>query len=327
MVELKEKILVYWKNNEDLGRRLAEVGARSGVVLFLSYMAASTVSSFLIGFISGPAIQPIRSVGLQADRPDVRKTLNYRQVRKDVVKRNIFNSTGELPDESDPSANQERPMAEFNVNDKCNKSSLPLELVGIIYSANPASALASVKEKGYNIADIYRAGDPILGHEAANVYAVQPSRLVINNNGVKECLEIKSQKGRSFSSSPTRTTTEPVKSDPPPSDDLATVQLESSFVEESLGPGFAKILESGRLVPYNRDGSMIGFKLIGVKAKSLWKKAGLNSGDVITSVNGVSMAQPDKGFEFYTALQNEREIRVEYLKKGKSPSNISIEIK
>ena len=30
-------------------------------------------------------------------------------------------------------------------------------------------------------------------------------------------------------------------------------------------------------MPYNRDGAMIGFKLIGVKGKSLWKKAGLTT--------------------------------------------------
>ena len=327
MDEIREKVLLYWKNNEDFVRRVLEASTRAGVVLFLSYLAASTVSSFLIGFVSGAAIQPIRGQKVKAVRPDVRKTLNYREVRKDVLKRNVFNSSGELPDESDPTSNQNSPIAEFNVNDKCKKSSLPLELVGIIYSANPETALASVKEKGYSIADIYRAGDAVAGHEQAVVYAVQPNRLVLNNSGVKECLEIKVKKGRSFSSSPSPSEKKPVKSDSDPADGLSTVQLQSSFVEEALGPGFAKILESGRLVPYNRDGSMIGFKLIGVKAKSLWKKAGLNSGDVITSVNGESMAQPDKGFAFYESLQNEREIRVEYLKRGKTPSNISIEIK
>ena len=285
------------------------------------------MSSFLISFISGPAIKSQKSIGLRPERPDVRKSLNYREVRKLVVGRNLFNSEGELPDESDPEANQSLPISEFNENSKCTKSSLPLELVGIIYSVNPVNALATVKEKGYTIADIYRAGDVIVGREEALVHAVQPSRLVINNNGVKECLEIKAKKGRSFSNSPSERPAAPVKSEPSGSDGLSTVQLESSFVEEELGPGFAKILESGRLVPYNRDGTMIGFKLIGVKANSLWKKVGLSSGDVVKSVNGQSMAQPDKGFAFYEALQSEREIRVEFLKRGKTPSNISIEIR
>ena len=327
MAELKEKALLYYKNNSEVLLQAANISSRTFVVLFLSYMAASTVSSFLISFVAGSAIKPIRMGPVVAERPNVRKSLNFREVRKDVVARNIFNSEGELPDETDTGFEKAKPVAEFDMNAACAKSNLPLELIGIIYSPNPNSALASVKEKGYSIADIYRAGDEIIGNEQALVHSVQENRVVLNNNGVKECLEIKFKKGASFAKSPKSSGSKPVKSDADSSDGLSTVQFESSFVEEALGPGFAKILESGRLVPYNRDGSMVGFKLIGVKGSSLWKKSGLNNGDVITSVNGASMAQPDKGFAFYEALQNEREIRVEYLKKGKDPSNISIEIK
>ena len=296
-------------------------------MLFASYFVATLVSTIFIGILSEAATQSAGGSKMKATRPDVRKTLNYREVRRVVVRRNIFNSSGELPDESDPSATEQSVSSEFDANAKCTKSNLPISLIGIIYSSNPANSLATVREKGYSEADVYRAGDAILGQEQAVVHAVDPERLVLNNNGNKECLEVDVKKRRSFASAPSKAPSDPVKFDEPDSDDLATIQLQSSFVEDSLGPGFSKILESGRLVPYNRDGVMVGFKLIGVKSKSLWKKVGLNSGDVITSVNGMSMAQPDKGFALYEALQNERQIRVDFLKKGKSPSNINVEIK
>jgi hypothetical protein len=44
-------------------------------------------------------------------------------------------------------------------------------------------------------------------------------------------------------------------------------------------------------------------------------------------VNGTSMLQPEQGFAFYQALQEEREIRLEYLKNGKDPTTVTIEIK
>ncbi len=327
MADVKDKLLTYWKSHDRTIRVTTNLGAKSVGVLLLSYLLASSASTIFIGFLSDAAIQSYHGVPAVATRPDLRKSLNYREVRRTVVGRNIFNSSGELPDESDPNLEDTNESGIFNADDKCIKSSLPLSLVGIIYSGDLESSLATVREKGYREADVYRAGDAILGQDQAVVYAVQQKRLVINNNGVKECLEISAVKGPGFSSSPSSEAREPVKLDSFDSDDLATIQVSSSFVEEALGPGFAKILESGRLVPYNRDGSMIGFKLIGVKSKSLWKKINLNSGDVITSVNGMSMAQPDKGFALYEALQNERQINIGVLKKGKTPSNISVEIK
>ena len=315
----KDKIRALWKQNEDFIRSTSRTVGRVCVVLFLSYMVASLVSTLSIGFLSKAAMTAPRAK-IEVSRPDLRKSLNFRDVRRTVVARNVFNSTGELPDETEEIASEGKGSGDFNANAKCSKSNLPIQLVGIIYSNNPESSLATVREKGYGEADVYRAGDAIIGQEGAVVYAVDAERLVINNAGNKECLEITAQKGRSFRQVPTQAPEEPVNEDEEPSDEMATVQLQSSYVEESLGTGFAKILESGRLVPYNREGAMVGFKLIGVKSSSLWKKVGLSNGDVITTVNGMSMAQPDKGFALYEALQNERQIRVEFLKKGKEVS-------
>ena len=327
MAITKEKLQTIWKQNEDRIRSALGFSIRIGVILFVSYMLASIVSTFSVDFLSEAAMKSAKS-SVDIERPNLRKTLNYRDVRRSVVARNIFNSDGELPDEADPSDGESGGIVgDFNANAQCIKSTLPLQLVGIIYSNNPTISLATVREKGYSEADVYRAGDAILGQEQAVVHAVEADQVVINNAGAKECLEVSEQKSRSFSKSPSSSFSEPVKTNEEASDELSTVQLQSSFVEESLGPGFAKILESGRLVPYNKDGAMVGFKLIGVKSDSLWKKVGLSSGDVITNVNGLSMAQPDKGFALYEALQNERQIRVEFLKKGKAPSNISVEIK
>ena len=203
-------------------------------------------------------------------------------------------------------------------------------MVGTIYLGRGAESLATVKEKGYNIADIYREGDQIIGQSGALIHGIFPKKVVINNNGKKECLEFVSKKSFASSSSPTidmGSAADDLDDDQPPPGSGSTVVLESAYVEESLGPGFSKILEAGRLVPHNVEGKMVGFKLIGVKSGSLWQKAGLSSGDVLTGVNDVSMAQPDQGFAVYQALQDSREIRVEVLKGGKKPSTISIEIK
>ena len=166
-------------------------------------------------------------------------------------------------------------------------------------------SLATVREKGVKVVDVYRSGDAIIGNEQAVIYNITEDTVVINNDGAKECLKMKKPKGYK---KPTVSSKAKVSESDEEREELSTKTLDSSYVQKELGPGFSKILESGRLVPYHREGKMIGFKLIGVKSGSLWEKSGLKSGDVITDVNGTSMSQADKGFAFYEALQQDQKI-------------------
>lgn len=325
-----EKILTLVRENPGLLTRWRGVGLRVAMVLFCSWIVASTGTSALIPVLGDAAMggRPARG-SLAGKNPRVDNRMNYRDLRKDVLKRNIFNSKGEVPDESTPEVDTGAKPGDFNASAPCQKSGLNLELLGTIILGAGGGSLATVREKGYNIADIYRAGDVVHGNSQATVFAVEKNRVVINNNGVKECLEKKKPRRGFASSSPSP------PSRPPPADDgmeeeggsASHFVLEQAYVEEALGPGFSKILESGRLVPHNREGKMRGFKLIGVKPDSLFRKVGLGSGDVITGVNNTSMTQADQGFTIYQALQDEREIRVDYLQKGKTPSTLTIEIK
>lgn len=330
----KDKVLGYWRSYEDLNRLVLEIAWRSVTVLFAAYICASILSAVSLMFLSGAAMQHRFKPRQEVDRPRLSKDTNYRDLRKVILARNIFNNTGAVPEEADPSA-EGSAGATFNPNDKCQKPTVNVELLGIIHTGSAESSLATIQEKGYTIADIYRAGDRIIGNEAALIYAIEEGKVVLNNNGVKECLEINSLLS---SGKPTSSPALPAASAVPnvasatdagQAGDCATttVSLQSSFVEESLGPGFSKILEQGRLVPYHRDNVMVGFKLIGVKGGSLWTQVQLGSGDVITAVNGTSMAQPEKGFAVYESLQSDKQIRVEYLKGGKTPCIQNVEIK
>ncbi|MGE0172161.1 MAG: type II secretion system protein N [Oligoflexales bacterium] len=305
------------------------------VIIFVSYLAASVVSSVSMKVLSSMSFSGSKKMpGKEAPAKLVASLndLNYRDVSKAVIDRNIFNSAGEVPDESEVSEDVGQKSA-FDKNAPCRPPTLNVELVGIIYLGATGDSLATIKEKGYNIADIYKKEETIIGNDQASVYDIEQDQVVINNNGAKECLKL-------ITKEPINTGAEDyglADEAPPPADpnaggggervDGGRVTLQTSYVEESLGPGFSKILETGRLVPANEDGKMLGFKLISVRGGSLWQKVGLSNGDILTSVNSVSMLQPDQGFAFYQSLQEEREIRLEYLKGGKTPSTVTIEIK
>ena len=319
----------YMRILQKIGDRVKDNFTRiSGVasVLFLSYIVGSIMSSATVGLLSNLALKKVRSKPSPVSTPDVSKKLNYTTLRKDVVARNLFNSEGKVPDEKDPRGEKTESKSVFDATSSCAKSRLNIDLVGIIYATNPRSSYATVREKGVKVVDVYRSGESIIGNEQAVIYNITEDTIVINNDGTKECLKMKKPKGYKKPTAAASTSPND-SSDDGEREELSTIQLDSAYVQKELGPGFSKVLESGRLVPYHREGKMIGFKLIGVKSGSLWEKSGLKSGDVITDVNGTSMSQADKGFAFYESLQQDQKIRLEFLQKGKNPKTLNIEIK
>lgn len=334
MEQLTQQLQAFWKSHAAAIKEFGGYGAKVGLVCFASYLMSSTVGVVGAGIVAGNVLgqAPNPSKGLVVDRPNVRRDINAISVRTAVVDRNIFNSQNEVPSEPEPgSTSKAKPAQSFDPAAECQPSTLELELMGAIVSGDPEQSVVSLKEKGFAAADHYRVGEVIIGHQQASIYAVAPGVVVINNDGNKECLEIKKSKYYESISSGEDLEDESLNGpkDSPAngeSERSRTVRLEFTYVEQELGPGFMKILESGRLVPHSAEGSMKGFKLVGAKAESLWRKVGLSSGDVLTSVNGISMAEPDKGFTIFESLQNEKQIRVEYLDKGETPSVVTIEI-
>lgn len=70
------------------------------------------------------------------------------------------------------------------------------------------------------------------------------------------------------------------------------------------------LLTQARAVPYFQDGKAIGFRLFAIKSGSLYERIGLRNGDVIKSVDGVSMADPSQVLKLFEALKEARSIEV-----------------
>jgi len=334
-----DDVMKLFERYDGLPERLAREGSRLASIVFASYLIASSITASSVKFLSGSIVASGRATTAASSQTiiDFSNDINHRELRKIVLTRNVFNSAGEVPSDSEQSQKGDDREVKFDDKAPCRKTALNIELVGTIYMGPGPDSLATVREKGYNEVDVYRAGESIVGQTQAKVYRVERERVVINNAGAKECLELappklpqllEMQQGQGgVASVPVPVASGAPAAEGMPGADASHFRLEAAFVEQSLGPGFARILESGRLVPHHKDNQMVGFKLIGVKAESLWRRVNLNSGDVITSVNDISMARPDQGFALYQALQDSREIRIEVLKGGATPATYTVEIK
>ncbi len=81
-----------------------------------------------------------------------------------------------------------------------------------------------------------------------------------------------------------------------------------------------------RLVPYVKDGKTEGFIFEWIKPGSLFHRAGLRKGDVLISINGMTIKSGEDAFRLLQVLRNEPSLRVVVLRGGQRKEiNIRIE--
>lgn len=298
----------------------------SAGILFASYISASAVGAFLIPFIMDSVGRyKISKAAVSAPPVSLQGRPNFHSVKKQILERNLFNLDGELPDETTKpeEAVVEKSKEDFDESAPCVPSKLKLSLIGTIFLGNEKQSMATIKEAGFDEADIYKAGDTIIGMDDAVIVSIERNRVIINNSGDKECLEIKvAEAGRGSLFDENGEGSSPAVKEV----EGGTVLLQSSFVESELGDGFGKIIQSARLVPNTVDNRVNGFKIFAIQKNTLLDKIGLQNGDVITQVNDTIM-EAEQGFALYQALLDERDITIRVLRQGKTPKTLHARIK
>jgi type II secretion system protein C len=307
--------------------------AQYGTVVIFAYFLASVISSFLGGMLSSQSVQvlvsktkSLKSMNIMAPSAS---PPNYVKVERAILGRNLFNSEGVFPDEKKIDRSNQK-SAVFDIEAACQTSTLGIELLGTIYlgRGRKSGSVATIQEKGFSQADVYQVDDIIIGNEQASIIAIEPRQVILNNSGTKECLKLK-KPSRSSSSNASSSSTKQGDSGritTPDPTEAGEYTLEASYVEKQVGEGGGKILTQGRLVPFNKDGQMQGFKMIGLKSAGLFAKIGMKNNDVITQVNDTSLLQPDQGFAFYQAFENETEITINLIRNGQ-PMSVKVNVK
>lgn len=293
------------------------------VTVLLAYAAASViVSAGTHLMVDDPSVLSSRGKRLRQSQIDTSKKINYRDVRKSVLGRNIFNSAGEVPNQEELLDDNELPVAV----EQCNKPTLDLKVIGIIYLGTDNSVV-SVREASYSQSDTYRVGDLLEGHEDVQVLAVERDQMIIDNGGRRECYELK--KGGKVA----RVSSKSPRERQPRNRQVrggsaggGTVILDSAWVEAELGPGFGNIMQSARVVPNDIGGRINGFKVFAIKPNTLFSKIGLKNGDIVQKINDTSLEQAEQGFALYQTFQEDQEIVFNIMRKNR-PQTITVMIK
>lgn len=92
-------------------------------------------------------------------------------------------------------------------------------------------------------------------------------------------------------------------------------QIDRNMLEENL-QDLTKLGMQARIVPNYEAGKYHGFRLVGVRPDSLYKAIGLQSGDLISRINGQDIDTPNKAIQLFEELRSSSQISLDMVRRG-----------
>lgn len=170
---------------------------------------------------------------------------------------------------------------------KAPETHLKLELTGIVADSRGKRSRALIKDPK-DKQDSYKVGEKIAS--GVKLHAIYADRVILDRNGHYETLTLESIKKVRSMHGVERTTS---------ADDEEPTDTVSDQVADRVGDIRKKILSDPssashyiRLQPARQNGNLVGYRIYPGADKSLFKKAGLHSGEIVTAINGKPLDNP-----------------------------------
>lgn len=226
-----------------------------------------------------------------------------------VKDRNIFNSDHFIPE----ALGEKQKGENGEVDNDPVLTSLPLKLLGTIIHGAPQLSVASVQVSGKDIQAVIQ-DDEI--DDMAKVREITRYKVIFRNlrNRKLEYIEIKEESKIKMGLS--RPKGGAVAQDTVAKTNFTFKRAEINKYLDNL----PKVLQDAKAVPYVTPGTgeVGGFKIVALKAGSIYEKLGLQRGDILKGVNGEPVDSPQKAMELYQALKSAENIQLEITRGGSS---------
>jgi general secretion pathway protein C len=177
-----------------------------------------------------------------------------------------------------------------------------------------SEARAVIEDVTAHRQELYRAGDEIDG---ARVTAIDWDRVTLARNGVEETLELApppvESRGDDAPASKTLVAATPTPSIRRTGTDAFVVDRRElgGAVDNMSG-----LLTQLRAVAEVEDGRPIGFRLFQIRDDSIFKRLGLENGDVVRRVNGTAIGDPAALLGFLQRLRSEPRVALDVVRGG-----------
>lgn len=94
---------------------------------------------------------------------------------------------------------------------------------------------------------------------------------------------------------------------------------------ERARENMSTLMKQARLEPHVVEGQTDGFMIRMIRPGTLLAQLGLKLGDIITSVNGVTLDSPEKGLQIFQQLREAKRLTVSLIREG-NPVNFEYEV-
>ena len=192
------------------------------------------------------------------------------------------------------------------------ETKLNLVLRGVYASENPQAAGAIISEPNGK-QGFFRVGARLPG--GAVLKEVHTDRIILERRGRLETLRLPEEKingaqraGRQPPASFSRTTRAPVA---PASREPTPREFRDLVVKDPQ-----RLTDIVQMTPYSKQGRFIGYRIQPGRNRALFTQFGLQSGDIVTSINGISIDSPTNGLSVLRSLATARQVRIEVERNG-----------
>ena len=199
---------------------------------------------------------------------------------------------------------------------------LQLKLLGVMLSSVDAS-YAVIEHSGQS--DLYRVGQAIPGGQRVTLSRVLADRVIIDNRGSLESLMLYDENKN----------TQAVQINKPvakPSAAAKVVDQRNNQQVTEMANAYREQLMNNPMsladvirisVAKDSNGNVMGYSIRPGRDRKQFTDFGLQSGDIVTAVNGIALDDPAKAMELYGQLRTAKEASLD-IKRGSENINVLV---
>ncbi len=207
-------------------------------------------------------------------------------------------------------------------------SELNLKLLGAMVAKQPHYSMALVKNEDSSETLVASVGDYLMDN--VELVEIRRDRIILRRQGQMEFVRM----DKSITGNPTATPASTVrrspsssarrpqrsKPAPPPKDAIrkkgdGSFEVERSAIEKRI-ENRRELATQGRVVPNFKNGQRQGLKLVGITPNSVYTELGIQSGDVLHSVNGKQIKSSHQAMDFFESMKNDKTVKVQIERRG-----------
>lgn len=264
---------------------------RAALIALSAFWACHTVAS-LFWLMLPPPVLPVQQVAPSSATFDLAG-----RAKVDIEPIQALNLFGDINAEPVASNN-----TETTPDEQLEDTKLNVELQGVIAANDPEFSWAIIGRTENQ--KLYKIGDELDDAPGVKVAQIHDIRIVLDNRGNLEQLWLYGEDGKNFA----KTRAAPRAAEPEPTQ-AAVIRQEQIQQARNIG-------DVVRFMVATENGRMIGYKVRPGRQRELFDQVGLRTDDIVVSVNGIEVNEPQKVREVYQALKTATEANLQVLRDG-----------